>query len=125
MASAQAPLRGEIWLADLNPVRGHEQAGRRPVLVVSDSLFNRGPAELTIVLPVTSRLRGIPHHIRVEPPEGGLRQPSAILCDAIRSSSRERLVERWGSVSSETLEPIEDALRSLLGLSGFGDLGTL
>ncbi len=39
-----APGRGEVWLADLNPTRGHEQAGRRPVLVVSEDLFNRGPA---------------------------------------------------------------------------------
>jgi mRNA interferase MazF len=36
-----APARGEVWLADLNPTWGHEQAGRRPVLVVSDDLFNR------------------------------------------------------------------------------------
>ena len=59
-----APARGEVWLADLNPVRGHEQAGRRPVLVVSEDLFNRGPAGLAIVLPMTSTLRGIPSHVR-------------------------------------------------------------
>jgi len=40
-----------MWLADLDPTRGHEQAGRRPVLVVSDDIFNRGPADLVIILP--------------------------------------------------------------------------
>src|SRR5438128_11466126 len=53
-AEMVAPIRGEVWLIDLNPVRGHEQAGRRPALVVSDDLFNQGPAGLVIVLPITS-----------------------------------------------------------------------
>src|SRR6185295_5268066 len=51
--------RGEVWLADLDPTRGHEQAGRRPVLIVSDDVFNAGAAELVVVLPMTSTLRPI------------------------------------------------------------------
>ena len=70
------PGRGEVWLTDLNPTRGHEQAGRRPVLVVSDDLFNRGPAGLVIVLPMTSTLRGVPSHVPIDPPEGGLERRS-------------------------------------------------
>ena len=54
------PARGEIWLADLNPVHGREQAGRRPCLVVSVNPFNQGPAELVIVLPLTTKDKGIP-----------------------------------------------------------------
>jgi len=38
------PSRGDIWLADFNPIRGHEQAGQRPVLVISEDLFNKGLA---------------------------------------------------------------------------------
>ncbi|NCR44934.1 MAG: type II toxin-antitoxin system PemK/MazF family toxin, partial [Microcystis aeruginosa SX13-01] len=52
--------RGEIWLADLNPVRGHEQAGKRPCLVISADLFNQGASGLVVVLPVTSKDKGIP-----------------------------------------------------------------
>lgn len=110
------PARGEVWLTDLNPTRGHEQAGRRPVLVVSEDAFNRGPAGLVIVLPITSRLRRIPSHIRICPPEGGLRKESAALCEAIRSISTGRLLDRWGSVSRGTLTRIEDVVRILLGL---------
>jgi mRNA interferase MazF len=110
------PLRGEIWLADLDPTRGHDQAGRRPVLVLSDDLFNRGPAELVVVLPITSRVRGIPLHVRVVPPEGGLRTESAILCDAIRSVARQRLVTRWGAVRRRTMLVVEDVVRVLLHL---------
>ncbi|WP_341275520.1 type II toxin-antitoxin system PemK/MazF family toxin [Microcystis flos-aquae] len=57
--------RGEIWLADLNPVRGHEQAGKRPCLVISADLFNQGASGLVVVLPVTSKDKGIPFHLKM------------------------------------------------------------
>ena len=49
------PQRGEIWLVDLNPTKGREQSGVRPVLIISDNNFNSGSSELTIVLPITIR----------------------------------------------------------------------
>jgi mRNA interferase MazF len=52
----------------------------------------------------------------VIPPEGGLRVPSAILCDAVRSIDQRRLLDRWGAVSTNTLLLVEDRLRRLLGL---------
>jgi mRNA interferase MazF len=82
------PIRGEIWLADLGTGRGHEQAGQRPVLVVSEDTFNAGPAGLVMVLPLTSKVaksKNIPAHVRVDPPEGGLKTPSLILCDQLRT----------------------------------------
>ena len=111
-----APGRGEVWLADLNPVRGHEQAGRRPALIVSDDLFNRGPAGLVIVLPITSTVRRIPSHVEVVPPEGGLKVRSAVLCDGVRSISTDRLHTRWGQVSPRTMVAVENALRFLIRL---------
>ncbi len=110
------PARGEIWLADMNPTRGHEQAGRRPVLVISEDIYNRGPAGLVIVLPLTSKWRGVPSHVPIQAPEGGLKTASAILCDAIRSISIERLVSRFGAARRQTMEAIEDRLRMLLRL---------
>jgi mRNA interferase MazF len=110
------PARGEVWLADLNPVRGHEQAGRRPVLVVSEDLFNQGPAGLAIILPMTSTIRGIPSHVPIAPPEGGVKNRTAILCEGVRSVSIERLVARWGAVDPRTLAAVEDRLRILLRL---------
>ena len=67
-----APLRGEIWMIDFDPTRGHEQAGKRPALVVSDDVFNAGPAGLVIALPLTSKAKGVRSHVAVQPPEGGL-----------------------------------------------------
>jgi len=108
--------RGEVWLANLNPIRGHEQAGRRPVLVISEDIFNQGPAGLVIVLPLTSAYRGIPSHIPITPPEGGVKTPSFILCEAIRSIAKERLMRPFGAVSHYTVMAVEDRLRILLGL---------
>ena len=113
---AGGPLRGEIWLADLNPIRGHEQGGRRPCLVISVDLFNQGPADLVIVVPITTRDRRIPSHVAVDPPEGGLRERSFIKCEDVRSISMERLVTRYGTVTPTTLVAVDYRLRLLLGL---------
>ena len=111
------PTRGEIWLANLNPTRGHEQAGDRPVLIISTNGFNQGPADLVFVLPLTGKDRGLPFHIPVDPPEGGLTSRSFVLCDALRSISKERLgTQPWGAVSAQTLAKVEDILRLLLEL---------
>jgi mRNA interferase MazF len=116
MSGVPSPQRGEVWLADLDPTFGHEQAGRRPVLVVSVDPFNAGRAGLVVVLPITSRVRPLPLHVPVSPPEGGLTQPGAIPGDAVRSLDQRRLISRWGSVGPITLTLVEDALRHLLGL---------
>jgi len=108
--------RGEIWLSDLTRVRGHEQAGTRPVLVVSADAFNHGPAQLVVVVPLTTRDREIPLRVRIEPPDGGVREPSFAMCEAVRSISTERLVRRWGIVEQTTIAAVEDRLRILLEL---------
>lgn len=114
---AASPNRGEVWLADLNPTRDHEQAGKRPVLVVSTDVFNHGPADLVFVLPLMRTNRGIPIHVPLRPPEGGVSAPSYILCDALRSISKDRLDSKaWGKVSPATMERVEEILRLLMEL---------
>jgi mRNA interferase MazF len=116
MAQKILPERGDIWLAELDPTRGHEQAGRRPVLMVSVGAFNQSKAGLVIVIPVTSTLRGIPWHVPVAPPDGGVKNASYLMCEAIRSVSKERLIKRWGAVSMTVRKEVEDRLRILLEL---------
>lgn len=108
--------RGEIWIADLSPTRGREQRGTRPVLIISDNMFNKSAAELCIVLPLTSNVRNIPSQIPVLPPEGGLKKQSAILCEMIRSISKERLIEKWGKISGKTMAAVDNVLKMLMGL---------
>ena len=110
------PCRGEVWLLNLNPVPGREQAGSRPAPVISVDQFNHGPAELVVVLPITSRYKGIPLHVGLTPPEGGVKQESYIKCEDVRSVSIERLARRLGRVSAATLMAVEDRLRVLMGL---------
>jgi len=110
------PSRGEVWLIDFSPTRGHEQTGTRPGLVISVDLFNHGPAGLVVVLPLTTRHRGVPLHVAVDPPEGGLRERSFIKCEDVRSVSTERLIGKWGTTAPMTLRLVEDRLRLLLGL---------
>jgi mRNA interferase MazF len=114
--TAQLPSRGEIWLVDLNPTRGHEQSGVRPALVVSVDTFNHGPAGLAVVLPVTSRGKGIALHVSIDPPEAGLTMRSFIKAEDVRSVAVERLTRRLGQVSRATLDQVEDRLRILLDL---------
>jgi mRNA interferase MazF len=83
---------------------------------VSEDLFNRGAAGLVIVLPMTSTVRNVPSHVPVAPPEGGVKNHTAILCEAVRSVSVERLVVRWGAVNRATMAGVEDRLRILLRL---------
>jgi mRNA interferase MazF len=111
-----SPAYGEVWFADLDPTVGHEQAGERPVLVLSINSFNQSPAGLVVILPITTRLRGIPWHVPVSPPEGGLTRPSAVLCEALRSVSQPRLQRHLGTVSAATLQAVQDRLRILLNL---------
>jgi mRNA interferase MazF len=108
--------RGEVWLTELDPVRGHEQAGRRPCVVLSVDAFNRGPAGLLIVAPLTTTARRVAAHVEVDPPEGGLDRPSFIMCEAVRSISTERLMRRLGAINTSTIEVVEHRLRVLLGL---------
>ena len=110
------PSRGEIWLANLEPVAGHEQGGLRPCLVLSDDTFNYGPAELVVVLPLTSKQHSIRLRIPVEPPDGGLKVPSYIMPEMIRSISIGRLRTRWGRISEEALGTVESHVRVLLRL---------
>ena len=111
-----APLRGEIWMTDLDPTRGREQAGTRPALVISADAFNAGPAGLVVVLPLTTKPKGVRSHVPVNPPEGGVRKPSYIKCEDVRSVAVERLTRRLGTVSGRTLQSVEFCLRVLMDL---------
>ena len=108
--------RGEVWLVGLDPTKGREQAGIRPALIVSVDTFNHGPAELVIVIPITSKAKGIPLHVEVTPPDGGLTMTSFVKCEDVRSISTTRLERRLGHVSSQTIDLVEDRLRILFGL---------
>jgi len=103
-------------MVNLDPIKGHEQAGRRPGLVISVDLFNHGPAGLVVMLPISTVAKAIPFHVEVNPPEGGLKQKSFVKCEDVWPVAKERLLRRYGIVSSYTMAAVEDRLRILLNL---------
>lgn len=110
------PARKEVWLVRLDPTTGREQAGTRPALIVSDDSFNQGFADLVFIIPITSKAKPIRSHIPLLPPDGGLNLPSFIMCEAMRSVSKQRLIKRLGIISTKTMTEVEDRLRILLDL---------
>lgn len=110
-------LRGEVWLADLNPVRGSEQAGTRPVLVLQTNAINRFTTTV-LVVPFTTNLRraSLPSCVQVGAGEGGLTSDSVALCHQLRVLDKTRLTKKLGEVGAATIEKIETCVVFTLGI---------
>jgi mRNA interferase MazF len=107
-------LRGEIYWADLDPVRGREQAGRRPVLILSHEVFNERSGTV-IALAITSQPQraGYPLTWRVAP--GVLSRDSWVKISQVRTLSTERLGERAGGLSEADVQRILEGLLQIIG----------
>lgn len=109
--------RGDIYFADLDPVIGSEQGGKRPVLIIQNDLGNRF-SPTVIILPLTSKTGKAPlrTHVPLLPPQGGVRRPSVILCEQVRTLEKSRLMGRLGAVSPEKMALVEQALAAAMGV---------
>jgi len=111
--------RGEIYFAALDPVQGREQAGRRPVLVLSIDAINRLPLVVTVVVgPRGERVpRDYPTNVRVAPEESGMPSETMFLCFQLRSLDPRRFSSApAGQLSGHALNRVENAVRYCLGL---------
>ena len=107
-------LRGEIRWADLNPVRGHEQAGRRPVLVVSHDVFNeRSGTVIAVAMTSQEPKAGFP--VTLESRAAGLVKRSWVKISQIRTLSVDRIGQRLARASEEELARVVDGLNEILG----------
>jgi mRNA interferase MazF len=107
-------LRGDIFWADLDPVRGREQAGRRPVLILSQDIFNER-SETVIALAITSQEPSAGFPLSFEIRSVQLPKPSWIKISQIRTISAERLGTRLGRISPEELANILEGLDEIIG----------
>ena len=109
--------RGDIYFADLDPVIGSEQGGMRPVLIIQNDLGNRF-SPTVIVLPLTSKINKtpLPTHVPLLPPQGGVRRPSIILCEQVRTLEKSRLTRYLGHLSPEKMGLVEKALAAAVGV---------
>lgn len=108
--------RGDIYFADLDPVIGSEQGGKRPVLLIQNNLGNRF-SPTVIILPLTSRTgkKNLRTHVPVSPPQGGIIKPSIILCEQVRTVEKSRLIKRMGALPPEKMALVERALAAAMG----------
>jgi mRNA interferase MazF len=107
---------GEIWLAELDPTIGHQQGGRRPVVVVSSNGLHALPINMVVVVPLTSHDRGLVTQPRISGSESGLRQTSFARPEDMRAIDATRLQRRLGRISNEDLAEIRKVVRYVLDL---------
>lgn len=112
--------RGEVCPARLDPAEGSEQAGVRPVIVVSRDAINAA-SPVVIVVPCTTHREGrrlYPSHVMLTAPEGGLKADSVALAEQVRAVAVTRLGPAWGSLSPGCLQRLERALLIAMDLPG-------
>lgn len=116
--SRSQPMRGEIWLVNWNPGPGSEQLGKRPALVIQTDAANSNPRyPNTIVLTLSTRGLQVATHVQLEPDSAnGLRETSWVKCEQVLTISKERLLQKWGHVSSDDLIRIVKSVMTALGM---------
>ncbi len=108
-----------IFWADLNPVRGSEQAGTRPVLIISEEAVNQALPVLTVVCLTTLKpgRKVYPIEVLINPEESGLPQASIVMAYQLGSIAKDRLAERCGYIADEEIRAsIKEALKVHLDL---------
>ncbi|MHC1728979.1 MAG: type II toxin-antitoxin system PemK/MazF family toxin [Syntrophobacteraceae bacterium] len=107
-------LRGEIRWADLNPVRGKEQAGLRPVVILSQDVFNEHSGTV-IVMVITGQSQRAGFPLTLELTSKELPKRSWVKISQIRTLSTERIRKKIGTVSPEELELLIEGLNEIIG----------
>ena len=106
-------LRGDVLWAELNPVRGHEQAGRRPVVVISHDVFNERSGTV-IAMALTSQPQRAGFPLTLELDSRDLPKRSWVKISQIRTLSRQRLGRRIGRLEPEQLDLLVEGLNELV-----------
>jgi mRNA interferase MazF len=112
--------RGEVYLARLDPSEDSEQAGVRPVVIVSRDAINRS-SPVVVVVPCTTWSEGrrlYPSQVPLHAADGGLRVDSVALAEQVRAISKVRLTDRWGMLGADSLRRLERALAIALDVPG-------
>jgi mRNA interferase MazF len=107
-------LRGEIRWADLNPVRGSEQGGLRPVLIISQNIFNERSGTV-IALAITSQEQKAGFPLTLELASPGLPKRSWVKISQIRTLAVERIGKKIADATTEELEQVIEGLNEIVG----------
>ena len=109
--------KGDIFFADLSPVVGSEQGGVRPVLVVQNDIGNRFSPTI-IVAAITSQMNKakLPTHVPISAEGNGLSRDSVVLLEQLRTIDKKRLREHIGTVGTNVIDVVDEALSVSLGI---------
>jgi mRNA interferase MazF len=107
-------LRGDIRWADLNPTRGHEQSGQRPVLILSHDVFNERSGTV-IAVAITSQEPRAGFPLTLEISSAKLPKRSWVKIGQVRTLSTERIGRKLGRASEEELMKVVDGLNEIVG----------
>lgn len=117
MPARYIPDRGDVVWLQFDPQAGHEQAGKRPALVISPAAYN-GRTGLALLCPITSQRKGYPFEVPLPP---GLKVQGVVLADQIKSLDwRVRQARRVGTVSAAVIEDAVAKIRVLVEPEGAG-----
>jgi mRNA interferase MazF len=108
--------RGEIWLANLDPTQGSEQAGTRPIIIFQENTVSKFTSTI-ITIPLTTNLRraALPTCLLIANGQGGLNQDSVALCHQLRVLDKTRLIKRIGQLDLEAISRLESVVLFTLG----------
>lgn len=108
--------RGEIWLAELNPTQGSEQAGTRPVIIFQNDIVSQfSTTIITIPLTTNQRRATLPICLLITQGNGGLTEDSVALCFQMRVLDKIRLVYKLGQLDAEIISQLEEVVLLTLG----------
>lgn len=109
--------RGDVYFADLSPVRGSEQGGQRPVLIVQNNIGNKY-SPTVIIAAITAKIAKakLPTHVEVEASKVGLIKDSVILLEQVRTIDKIRLIQKLGQLEDDVMLEVNRALAISLGL---------
>ncbi|EMR04921.1 mRNA interferase EndoA [Bhargavaea cecembensis DSE10] len=112
--------RGDIFFADLSPVKGSEQGGKRPVLVIQNDIGNRF-SPTVIVAAITAQIQKakLPTHVEIDAVRYGLDKNSVVLLEQVRTIDKSRLSDKITHLDEEMMRQVEEALEISLGLVKF------
>ncbi|HEY4018719.1 MAG TPA: type II toxin-antitoxin system PemK/MazF family toxin [Pseudonocardiaceae bacterium] len=105
-----------MWLVDFGVPVGHEQGGVRPAVVVGSTTHCRFPIDMALVVPLTTRDRGLAHHVRIDSPESGLKRPSWARTEEITAMSTLRFSRPTplGTASATEVAELTEWLRDMV-----------
>lgn len=107
-------IQGEIWNVNLDPVKGTEQSGFRPVVILSGNLMNTY-LNVIICCPLTTKIKNYKGNVVLEPDkENNLKKTSEVLIFYIRSISKERFIKRIGKIKNSEVQELKNNLNDIL-----------